>query len=90
VEQETFISPVVEGKYEELLYNLAKMAQYAMLKYIYKRSYRYNEIIRYDREKDDWIALNLPSKEYFSKIGRYVNQGEIKEFMDYFLKYKNR
>ncbi len=90
VEQETFISPVVEGKFKDLLYNLAKMAQYAVLKYIYKRSYRYNEIIRYDREKDDWIAINLPSNEYFSKIGRYVSEGEIKEFMDYFLKYKNR
>lgn len=90
VEQETFISPVVEGRFKDLLYNLAKMAQYAVLKYIYKRSYRYNEIIRYDRVKDDWVAINLPSKDYFSKIGRYVNEGEIKEFMDYFSKYKNR
>ncbi len=89
VEQETFISPVVEGRFKDLLYNLAKMAQYAVLKYIYKKSYRYNVIIQYDREKNNWIALNPPSKEYFSKIGRYVNETEISEFIDYFSRCKN-
>ncbi|MDP4182246.1 MAG: ATPase, T2SS/T4P/T4SS family [Bacillota bacterium] len=85
VEQETFIAPVEEGRFKDILYNLARMAQFAVLKYIYKKSYKYNVIIQYDREKDDWIPKNMPSSEYFSKISRYLSAAEIEGFKSYFI-----
>jgi replicative superfamily II helicase len=67
IEQETYIPPVSEGKFKDILYNLARMSQYAVLKYIYKKSYRYNVLIQYDKEKDIWLPRIMPSEEYLKK-----------------------
>lgn len=88
LEQESYMSPVEEGKFKELLYNLAKMGQHALLKFLYKRSYRYNVIVTYDRSKDRWEPLNLPSEDYFDKIGRYVKKSEIESFKEHFKEVK--
>lgn len=77
VEQDVYIEPVLEGKLKDKLSNLANMAQQAILKYLYRKNYHYNLIIRYDRTNDCWVPNNLPSQEYFSKIGRYIGENEI-------------
>jgi pilus assembly protein CpaF len=84
IEQETYIPPVSEGKFKDILYNLARMSQYAVLKYIYKKSYRYNVLIQYDKEKDIWLPRNMPSEEYFEKVGRYIGEKELEDFKEYF------
>lgn len=84
IEQETYIPPVSEGKFKDILYNLARMSQYAVLKYIYKKSYRYNVLIQYDRENDVWLPQNMPSEGYFEKVGRYIGEKDLEEFKEYF------
>lgn len=82
VEQNQFIPPVFQGTQKEKLSNLLDMAQLAMQKYLYKKNYRYNEILHYDPIKDLWRVRNLPSEGYFQKLGKYVSKGEIEEMKE--------
>ena len=84
IEQDVYVEPLLEGKLKDKLSSLANMAQLAILKYLYKKSYKYNTIIEYDREKDCWNAVNKPSDEYFQKISRYISQAELESFREYF------
>nr|WP_243427822.1 ATPase, T2SS/T4P/T4SS family [Alkaliphilus hydrothermalis] len=73
------------GTIEEKLSNTLNLLQFALLKYLYPKCYQYNEILRYDRGKDCWIPVNLPSQQYFNKIQQYVSDEEIEGFKAYFL-----
>ena len=90
IEQEKYIEPVVEGSLRTKLDNLVNMVQYAVLKYLHKRNYRYNLIVQYDRNKDCWEPVNMPSQDYFDKIGRYVSPKEIERFKEYFKEAKKK
>ncbi len=69
-----------DGTLRQRLTNLIDMMQIAIQKYLYPKHYRYNTIIQYDREKDDWITVNSPSESYFEKIGKYVDIKDIEDF----------
>ncbi|MDF2522571.1 MAG: putative type secretion system protein [Clostridiales bacterium] len=88
LEHDLLIQPVLEGSNREKLSNLLNLAQLALQKYMYRRSYRYNEIFRYDRENDNWLAINLPSESYFNKISKYVPISEISKYKQQFLELK--
>lgn len=84
VELDSFRLPVLEGTYKDRLSNLIDLAQFALQKYLYSKSYRYNELIKYDYKNNQWMIKNLPSERYFEKIGKYVTQDEIKEMKIHF------
>jgi len=76
-DQNTYIEPVLTGKRKDMIFNLLKMSQLAIHKYLYRKNYMYNEIIRYDENKDDWLPVNLPSNDYLKRISMYVSQEKI-------------
>ena len=84
VELDNFKLPILEGTYKDRLSNLIDMAQLALQKYLYSKRYRYNEIIKYDHDKQKWISMNLPTERYFEKIGKYVSQKDIEEIKGLF------
>jgi len=75
---------VLNGPNRQKISNLLNMAQLALKKYIHNRSYRYNEIFRYDHFKGEWIPVNLPTGQYFGKIAKYVDKSEIEKFIKHF------
>ncbi|MCX7921397.1 MAG: CpaF/VirB11 family protein [Clostridia bacterium] len=90
IEQNVFIEPKLEGPMRDRLSNLVNMAQQALAKYMYNKNYRYNVIMKYEREKGCWYPVNLPSEDYFEKIANYVDRKAIEEFKEFFLKEKQR
>lgn len=90
VERDYYIEPVMEGTFRQQLTKLIQMMQLAVHKYLYKKYYRYNVIIRYDRQQDDWLAVNLPSQAYFDKISKYVSRKEIEAFKRTFHQWKGK
>lgn len=87
VELDSFRAPVLEGTYREKILNLCDMAQLALQKYLYNKSYRYNEIIKFDYNSGKWVFKNLPSERYFEKLGKYIPRIELEEMKDFFVKY---
>ncbi len=86
------IEPILDGKKTERVSNLINMAQLALKKYIYPHSFRYREIIRFDREKNTWISMNLPSDKYFNKLTQHqhISKEEINDYRNAFKNNKNR
>lgn len=84
IEQNIYVEPILKGKSQERISNLINMAQLALHKYLFGKSYRYNEIFRYDTESDHWIPVNLPTDTYFNKISKYVSNEEIHGFKENF------
>ncbi len=80
VEQDKYIKYLQEGSNKEKIKNILNLVQLALQKYLYKKSYRYNEIFRYDMENDRWHMINKPSNSYFEKISKYVDEAEIEDF----------
>ena len=88
LEQDIIIRPVLEGSRREKLSSLLSLAQLALQKYMYRKNYRYNEIFRYDKERDKWLSINLPSEAYFNKISKHVPTSEICKYKQQFLSKK--
>lgn len=82
VEQDVFWKANMEGSLKEKINNIADMVQLALQKFLFKRSYRYSYLVKYDFEKDCWKALNRPSHYYIGKLSRYVDKKEISEFIN--------
>lgn len=88
VEQQRYMEPMIEGGTRQQIIRLVQMMQMAMQKYLYSKSYRYNEIIRYDKEKDTWLPISLPSSTYFEKIHKHVPKETIESFKQSFMRMK--
>lgn len=88
LEHDRYMEPLLEGSPREKLDNLLNMAQLALQKYLYRRSYRYNELFRYDYRADTWLAVNPPSDAYYEKLSKHVELGEIAEFKRSFELYR--
>ncbi|MBN4050998.1 MAG: hypothetical protein COA82_04575 [Alkaliphilus sp.] len=82
---EVGIDPVLNGTLEEKIHNLIDVAQIYFSKAIYKKCYKYNEIVKYDENTHKWIPKNLPTDAYFNKIGQYVAGDKIDEFKEAFM-----
>ncbi|WP_432664786.1 ATPase, T2SS/T4P/T4SS family [Wukongibacter baidiensis] len=85
IDQDTYVEPMLTGKRKDMIFNLLKMSQLALHKYLYRKNYKYNEIIRYDERKDAWIPINLPSSEYFNRISNYVSREKIDKWINRFM-----
>ncbi len=92
IEQENYIKPCLDGRLEEKLSKVLNMAQLALSKYLYTKNYRYKDIITYDNDRDDWLAVNLPSESYFNKMieSKFVSLKKIEDWKSNFLKRKER
>jgi Flp pilus assembly CpaF family ATPase len=88
IEQKNYVEPKLDGSFKDRLSNLVNMAQLALNKYLYNKSYRYNMIFKYERDNDQWVQVDLPSEGYFEKLGNYVDKKAIQDFKEYFLKKK--
>ncbi len=84
VERDYYVEPDLKGSMADKMSRLLDMAQLALSRYLYRKNYRYNEIIRYDPDEDRWMPVNLPSEAYFAKIGKYVDKSEIEAFREHF------
>ncbi len=80
INKEQYINVNREGTLRQRVTNLIDMMQIAIQQYLYPKHYRYNTIIKYNSEKDEWIAVNCPSDSYFQKIGKYVGIKDIEDF----------
>lgn len=89
IETDKYIEPKI-GSFKEMVTNIANIGQYALLKYLYRKSYRYNTIISYDYQKDIWKPENMFSNEYLRKIERYVKMDEIEELKNTFEQEKKK
>lgn len=87
-EQDKYPNMVFEGNNREKISNILDMLQMALGRYLYRKNYRYNEVFRFDMEKDIWIPVNLPHKGYFDKISKYVSSVESNTFCNKFLNRK--
>lgn len=90
VNQDHKVDIVKEGTIKDKVTNLLDLAQISLSKFLYSKYYAYNEIIRFDRKKDEWIPINLPSETYFTKIGKYVPEEEIEAFKERFKRAKSK
>lgn len=90
IEDSYYIEPNLIDKRTKRISNLINMAQLALKKYLYPHSFKYREIISYDREKNIWIAKELPSTKYFEKLTQHqhISFEDIDKFKKSFLKYK--
>ena len=86
VEQERYIEPMMEGSTRQQIVRLVQMMQMAVQKYLYRKPYRYNVIIRYDEQKDTWLPVAMPSKVYFEKICKHVSREKIEAFTQLFIR----
>lgn len=90
IELEKYIEPCLDGNLEEKVSTFLNMAQLALGKYIYTKNYRYKDVIRYDHDRDDWIAVNLPSTSYFTKMidSKFVSKKKIDDWKRAFIERK--
>lgn len=90
IEQDNYIKPCLVGSLEDKISTFLNMAQLALSKHLYRKNYRYNDIIRYDNDKDGWIPINLPSQKYFNKMieSNYVTKRRIEDWKKAFLRRK--
>ncbi len=84
VEQHLYIEPMGTGSFKQHLNHLVRMMQLAVQKYLYPRHYKYNVIVKYDKQKGDWITVHSPTQAYFEKIGKYVGAEEIEKMKSFF------
>lgn len=82
MDQERYVEPQLQGTLHDRLLNLVEMAQLALGKYLYRKSYRYNPLFHYNRENNTWQAVNMPSPAYFRKIAKYVEPIQIENFQN--------
>jgi len=90
VAQDHRMSPLFEGTFKEKIDNLLNMVQMAVSKYLYSKYYDYNEIFRFDREKEVFEPINLPSDAYWDKISKYIKPEEIQKFKADFKEAKSK
>ncbi len=90
IEDDIYIDEVLSGNINDMIKNTLKMAQLALKKFLYRRSYRYKPIIEFDYKKDRWIPKNLPSDEYFDRMSFFVEKEKIEKFKNDFLKEKEK
>ncbi|MCT4611766.1 MAG: ATPase, T2SS/T4P/T4SS family [Clostridia bacterium] len=84
IPQDHKMDPVLNGTLKDKIDNLMNMTQMAISKYLYSKYYVYNEIVRFDRDKNVWIPVNLPTDAYFSKVSKYVSKETINNFKEKF------
>ncbi len=88
VENSFFIETQLDASRAERISNLINMAQMALQKYLYPHSYKFREIIKYDRLEDRWVVVNHPSDDYFEKLTQHqhINIEDIERFKKIFKK----
>jgi len=76
-EQHMDIPLNLTGERRDKIDNLLNLAQFALKKYLYQRSYEYKEIMRYNRETGRWQIMNPLSEQYYDKLSHFIPWGEL-------------
>jgi len=84
IDQDAYIREVNEGRLIERWMSFLKLAQMALSKYLYSKSYKYNTIIRFDRKTEQFIPVNLPSEQYFAKVRKYMTQADVDAYKEFY------
>ncbi|WP_113675854.1 ATPase, T2SS/T4P/T4SS family [Vallitalea guaymasensis] len=90
LDHDTVLQPLIGEDYnnKQKLCRFLELGQHYLFKKMYSKNYKYNTIIQFDHDKDNWVTKNLPSENYFDKISRYVGNQQINEFIRLFKEYK--